>query len=59
MNIAWYGEDKPFAVGYADGKLLMGSIKPLESGAVVVIDAHQVNTRTRTQKRAETAPTLT
>lgn len=42
MNIAWYSEDKPFAVGYADGKLLIGSKEPLEKGAVVVIDAHKV-----------------
>ena len=42
MNIAWYSEDKPFAVGYADGKLLIGSKEPLEKGAIVVIDAHKV-----------------
>ncbi|KAM9825931.1 probable E3 ubiquitin-protein ligase HERC1 isoform X4 [Syngnathus typhle] len=40
MTIAWYREDKPFAVGYADGKLLIGSKEPLEQGAIVVIDAH-------------------
>lgn len=43
MHIAWYSEDKPFAVGYADGKLLIGSKEPLEKGAIVVIDAHKVN----------------
>lgn len=42
MHIAWYSEDKPFAVGYADGKLLIGSKEPLEKGAIVVIDAHKV-----------------
>ncbi|XP_023674598.2 probable E3 ubiquitin-protein ligase HERC1 isoform X1 [Paramormyrops kingsleyae] len=41
MHIAWYSEDRPFAVGYADGKLLIGSKEPLEKGAVVVIDAHK------------------
>ncbi|XP_061671695.1 probable E3 ubiquitin-protein ligase HERC1 isoform X2 [Syngnathoides biaculeatus] len=41
MNIAWYREDKPFVVGYADGKLLIGSKEPLEQGAIVVIDAHK------------------
>ncbi|XP_030650140.1 probable E3 ubiquitin-protein ligase HERC1 isoform X2 [Chanos chanos] len=41
MHIAWYSEDRPFAIGYADGKLLIGSKEPLESGAVVVIDAHK------------------
>ncbi|XP_077942009.1 putative E3 ubiquitin-protein ligase HERC1 isoform X9 [Gasterosteus aculeatus] len=41
MHIAWYSENKPFAVGYADGKLLIGSKEPLEKGAVVVIDAHK------------------
>ncbi|XP_062242430.1 probable E3 ubiquitin-protein ligase HERC1 isoform X5 [Platichthys flesus] len=41
MHIAWFGEDKPFAVGYADGKLLIGSKEPLEKGAIVVIDAHK------------------
>lgn len=45
VNIAWYSEDKPFTVGYADGKLLIGSKQPLENGAIVVIDAHQVNTQ--------------
>ncbi|CAG5849679.1 unnamed protein product [Menidia menidia] len=41
MSIAWFSEDKPFAVGYADGKLLIGSKEPLDKGAVVVIDAHK------------------
>uniref|UniRef100_A0A3Q3SK21 HECT-type E3 ubiquitin transferase n=1 Tax=Mastacembelus armatus TaxID=205130 RepID=A0A3Q3SK21_9TELE len=41
MHIAWYSEDKPFAVGYADGKLLIGFKEPLEKGAIVVIDAHK------------------
>ncbi|XP_066503891.1 probable E3 ubiquitin-protein ligase HERC1 isoform X4 [Hoplias malabaricus] len=41
MHIAWYSEDRPFAVGYADGKLLIGSKEPLENGSVVVIDAHK------------------
>lgn len=44
VNIAWSGEDKPFTVAYADGKLLVGSKEPLENGAIVVIDAHQVST---------------
>lgn len=43
MQIAWYSEDRPFAVGYADGKLLVGSKEPLENGSVVVIDAHKVH----------------
>lgn len=59
VNIAWYSEDKPFAVGYADGKLLVGSKQPLENGAIVVIDAHQVNTRNHRQHRAVLAVTLT
>uniref|UniRef100_A0AAV2LT25 B30.2/SPRY domain-containing protein n=1 Tax=Knipowitschia caucasica TaxID=637954 RepID=A0AAV2LT25_KNICA len=42
MQIAWCSEDKPFAVGYADGKLLIGSKEPLEKEAIVVIDAHKV-----------------
>lgn len=46
MNIAWHSEDKPFTVGYADGKVLVGSKKPLENGAIVVIDAHQVSSQT-------------
>lgn len=50
VNIAWYSEDKPFTVGYADGKLLIGSKKPLENGAIVVIDAHQVNTHNNQKK---------
>ncbi|KAA0723274.1 putative E3 ubiquitin-protein ligase HERC1 [Triplophysa tibetana] len=41
MQIAWYSEDRPFAVGYADGKILVGSKEPLENGSVVVIDAHK------------------
>ncbi|XP_067298543.1 probable E3 ubiquitin-protein ligase HERC1 isoform X4 [Pseudorasbora parva] len=41
MQIAWYSEDRPFAVGYADGRLLIGSKEPLENGSVVVIDAHK------------------
>lgn len=46
VNIAWSSEDKPFTVAYADGKLLVGSKEPLENGAIVVIDAHQVSTPT-------------
>lgn len=42
MQIAWYSEDRPFAVGYADGRLLIGSKEPSENGSVVVIDAHKV-----------------
>ncbi|KAI5629793.1 putative E3 ubiquitin-protein ligase HERC1 isoform X3, partial [Silurus asotus] len=41
MNIAWYSEDRPFAVGYADGKLLIGCKEALENGSVVIIDAHK------------------
>ncbi|XP_076880016.1 putative E3 ubiquitin-protein ligase HERC1 isoform X2 [Brachyhypopomus gauderio] len=41
MHIAWYSEDRPFAVGYTDGKILIGSKEPLENGSVVVIDAHK------------------
>ncbi|XP_072409417.1 probable E3 ubiquitin-protein ligase HERC1 isoform X1 [Chiloscyllium punctatum] len=37
--IAWYTEDKPFAVGYADGKMLIGTKEPLEKGTVVMIEA--------------------
>ncbi|KAG2470375.1 HERC1 ligase, partial [Polypterus senegalus] len=40
-GIAWYSEDQPFAVGYADGKLLIGAKEPLDKGAIVVIDAHK------------------
>lgn len=42
VHIAWYSEDTPFALGHADGKLLIGSKEPLEKGAIVVIDAHKV-----------------
>lgn len=52
MNIAWHSEDKPFTVGYADGKLLIGSKKPSENGAIVVIDAHQVNSRPPKQTKS-------
>ncbi|ERE75744.1 putative E3 ubiquitin-protein ligase HERC1-like protein [Cricetulus griseus] len=39
--IAWFSEDRPFAVGYFDGKLLMGTKEPLEKGGIVLIDAHK------------------
>ncbi|XP_054985114.1 probable E3 ubiquitin-protein ligase HERC1 [Sorex araneus] len=39
--IAWFSEDKPFAVGYFDGKLLLGSREPLEKGGITLIDAHK------------------
>lgn len=42
--IAWFSEDRPFAVGYFDGKLLMGTKEPLEKGGIVLIDAHKVKT---------------
>ncbi|XP_038640315.1 probable E3 ubiquitin-protein ligase HERC1 isoform X8 [Scyliorhinus canicula] len=41
LAIAWYSEDKPFAVGYADGKILIGTKEPLEKGTVVIIDAYK------------------
>ncbi|XP_078055944.1 putative E3 ubiquitin-protein ligase HERC1 [Mustelus asterias] len=41
MAIAWYSEDKPFAVGYADGKILIGTKEPLEKGTVVIIEAYK------------------
>ncbi|EPY81720.1 guanine nucleotide exchange factor p532 isoform 1-like protein [Camelus ferus] len=34
-------EDRPFAVGYFDGKLLLGTKEPLEKGGIVLIDAHK------------------
>lgn len=43
--IAWFSEDRPFAVGYFDGKLLLGTKEPLEKGGIVLIDAHKVITR--------------
>ncbi|OXB82040.1 UNVERIFIED_CONTAM: hypothetical protein H355_004123 [Colinus virginianus] len=39
--LAWFSEDKPFAVGYSDGKLLIGTKEPLEKGEIVLIDAHK------------------
>ncbi|XP_055971788.1 probable E3 ubiquitin-protein ligase HERC1 [Sorex fumeus] len=39
--IAWFSEDKPFAVGYFDGKLLLGTKEPLEKGGIILIDAHK------------------
>ena len=40
--IAWFSEDRPFAVGYFDGKLLLGTKEPLEKGGIYLIDAHKV-----------------
>lgn len=40
--LAWFSEDKPFAVGYSDGKLLIGTKEPLEKGEIVLLDAHKV-----------------
>ncbi|XP_078541321.1 putative E3 ubiquitin-protein ligase HERC1 isoform X2 [Lissotriton helveticus] len=40
-SIAWFSEDKQFAVGYRDGKLLMGTREPLDKGEFVIIDAHK------------------
>ncbi|XP_041442593.1 probable E3 ubiquitin-protein ligase HERC1 isoform X2 [Xenopus laevis] len=39
--IAWYSEDRSFAVGYSDGKLLIGNRDIVEKGGVVIIDAHK------------------
>ncbi|ELW71312.1 putative E3 ubiquitin-protein ligase HERC1 [Tupaia chinensis] len=39
--IAWFSEDRPFAVGYFDGKLLLGTKEPLDKGGIVLIDAHK------------------
>lgn len=40
--LAWFSEDRPFAVGYSDGKLLIGTKEPLEKGEIVLVDAHKV-----------------
>lgn len=42
--IAWFSEEKPFAVGYFDGKLLLGTKEALDKGGMVLIDAHKVTT---------------
>ncbi|XP_015275623.1 PREDICTED: probable E3 ubiquitin-protein ligase HERC1 [Gekko japonicus] len=39
--LAWFSEDKPFAIGYLDGKLLIGTREPLEKGGIVLVDAHK------------------
>nr|XP_060611660.1 probable E3 ubiquitin-protein ligase HERC1 isoform X2 [Anolis sagrei ordinatus] len=40
--LAWFSEDKPFAVGYLDGKLLIGTKEePLGKGGIVLVDAHK------------------
>uniref|UniRef100_A0A8D2LRJ6 HECT-type E3 ubiquitin transferase n=1 Tax=Varanus komodoensis TaxID=61221 RepID=A0A8D2LRJ6_VARKO len=39
--LAWFSEDKPFAVGYLDGKLLIGMKEPLEKGGIILVDAHK------------------
>ncbi|XP_053573264.1 probable E3 ubiquitin-protein ligase HERC1 isoform X5 [Bombina bombina] len=39
--VAWFSEDRHFAVGYADGKLLIGSKEPMTKGGIVLIDAHK------------------
>ncbi|KAJ7311304.1 hypothetical protein JRQ81_006920 [Phrynocephalus forsythii] len=39
--LAWFGEDRPFAVGYVDGKVLVGTREPLEKGGIVLVDAHK------------------
>lgn len=42
MSIAWYSQDRPFVVGYSDGKLLIGQKEALENGSVNILDAHKV-----------------
>ncbi|KAE8617138.1 hypothetical protein XENTR_v10008991 [Xenopus tropicalis] len=39
--IAWYSEDRSFAVGYSDGKLLIGNRDIAEKAGIVIIDAHK------------------
>ncbi|RMB94614.1 hypothetical protein DUI87_29429 [Hirundo rustica rustica] len=39
--LAWFSEDRPFAVGYSDGKLLLGTKEPTEKGGAILIDAHK------------------
>ncbi|XP_028822113.1 probable E3 ubiquitin-protein ligase HERC1 [Denticeps clupeoides] len=41
MCVAWHSVDRPFAVGYSDGKLMFGTRDPLEKAAMVLIDAHK------------------
>ncbi|XP_030044055.1 putative E3 ubiquitin-protein ligase HERC1 [Microcaecilia unicolor] len=41
--IAWLSEDRQFAVGYTDGKLIIGTTESLEKGGIVLIDAHKNN----------------
>ncbi|KAL7980305.1 hypothetical protein Chor_014634 [Crotalus horridus] len=39
--LAWFSEESPFAVGYVDGKLLIGQREARESGGIVLVDAHK------------------
>uniref|UniRef100_A0A8C6YER0 HECT-type E3 ubiquitin transferase n=1 Tax=Naja naja TaxID=35670 RepID=A0A8C6YER0_NAJNA len=39
--LAWFSEESPFAVGYADGKLLIGTREARESGGILLVDAHK------------------
>lgn len=40
--LAWFSEESAFAVGYVDGKLLIGLREARESGGIVLVDAHKV-----------------
>ena len=42
-QLAWYDEDKRFAIAFSDGLIYMGSKEEFEEP--IIIDAHQVNSR--------------
>ncbi|XP_055489136.1 LOW QUALITY PROTEIN: probable E3 ubiquitin-protein ligase HERC1 [Leucoraja erinacea] len=39
--IAWYSEDKPIAVGYSDGKILLGTREPHDEEEPVILASYQ------------------
>ncbi|XP_061887279.1 probable E3 ubiquitin-protein ligase HERC1 isoform X3 [Entelurus aequoreus] len=39
--VAWHGEEKPFAVGYPSGKILLATTETYENEPLVVLPVHQ------------------
>uniref|UniRef100_A0A3B3RYX1 Uncharacterized protein n=1 Tax=Paramormyrops kingsleyae TaxID=1676925 RepID=A0A3B3RYX1_9TELE len=40
--IAWHSSDKPFAVGYSDGKILLGTVEPNDTKQPLILSAFPV-----------------
>lgn len=48
--VAWYSVDKPFAVGYPDGKILLAAAESYETDPSILLTAFPVSVNCKSSK---------